>query len=149
LHKENNGTEDEVLIITRETDYALRIFRALLSGELVTTGDLCEKESIPKQFAYKILKKLERAGLVQITRGVDGGCRLIADLKNVSLYDLIEIVESKKLISSCLNPEYQCSLHHNRTFKCTIHKHLIQIQDVVDLELQKHSLHQILSKDEG
>lgn len=148
MHKEYYGTEEIVLIITRETDYALRIFRALLDGKLVATGDLCEREAIPKQFAYKILKKLERAGLVQITRGVDGGCQLIADLKNVSMYDLIEIVESKKLVGSCLNPEYQCSLHQAHTSKCTIHKHLLQIQDVVDLELRRHSLHKILSKDE-
>lgn len=118
-----------------------------MSGKLVTTGDLCDRESIPKQFAYKILKKLERAGLVQITRGVDGGCQLNSDLNKVTLYDLIEIVESKKFISSCLNPEYQCSLLQNRTSKCTIHKHLLQIQNVVDLELRKHSLHEILSKD--
>lgn len=137
-----------ILIITRETDYALRIIRALLNGKLVTTGDLSERESIPKQFAYKILKKLERAGLVQITRGVDGGCQLTADLKKVSLYDLIEIVESKKFISSCLNPEYQCSLHKDRNYKCTIHRHLLQIQDAVDIELRKYSLHQILSNDE-
>ncbi len=137
-----------ILIITRETDYALRIIRALLSGKLVTTGELSERESIPKQFAYKILKKLERAGLVQITRGVDGGCRLTADLKKVSLYDLIEIVESKKFISACLNPEYKCSLHKDYNYKCTIHKHLLQIQDVVDVELSKYSLYQILSKDE-
>jgi Rrf2 family protein len=119
-----------------------------LDGKLVTTGEMCNKESIPKQFAYKILKKLERAGLVQITRGVDGGCQLIADLKNISLYDLIKIIESKKLISSCLNPEYKCSLHQNRDYKCMIHKHLLQIQEVVDVELRKHSLYQIFSKDE-
>ncbi|MFQ7482290.1 MAG: hypothetical protein ACLRMD_05435 [Ruminococcus sp.] len=28
---------------------------------------------MPKQFAYKILKKLERSGLVSIRRGAGGG----------------------------------------------------------------------------
>ena len=48
------------MVITRETDYALRILRALLDGELHTVGEIAQAELLPQAFAYKILKKLER-----------------------------------------------------------------------------------------
>lgn len=132
------------LLITRETDYAIRIIRALSKGNLMTTGDICQQELLPQHFVYKILKKLERAKIIQISRGVDGGCQLIADLKKVSLYDLAQIVESKKYISACMQPEFDCLWQQKSDSLCTVHNHLRQIQDVLDREMQNHSLYQML-----
>ena len=73
------------MVITRETDYALRILRALLDGKLHTAGQIAQDELLPQAFAYKILKKLEKAGLVEVVRGTAGGCRLSADLTGTSL----------------------------------------------------------------
>ena len=41
------------MMITRESDYGVRIIRALKDGGLMTIGQICERECIPKQFAYK------------------------------------------------------------------------------------------------
>ena len=49
------------MLITRETDYALRILRALAPGSCLTVGEIAEKESLPHKFTYKIMKKLEKA----------------------------------------------------------------------------------------
>ena len=62
------------MVITRETDYALRILRALLDGKLHTAGQIAQDELLPQAFAYKILKKLEKAGLVEVVRGTAGQC---------------------------------------------------------------------------
>lgn len=96
------------VIITRETDYALRILRALSRGTQLTAGEIAEQELVPKQFAYKIMKKLSRADLVAITRGVDGGCRLKADLDQVTLYDLMAAMEESRSLSACMEPGYRC-----------------------------------------
>ena len=69
------------MLLSRETDYALRILQSLLGGERKSVGEISREELIPQQFAYKIMKKLSNAGLVDITRGADGGCRLLADLE--------------------------------------------------------------------
>ena len=67
------------MVITRETDYALRILRALLDGKLHTAGQIAQDELLPQAFAYKILKKLEKAGLVgwSAERRAAAGCRRI------------------------------------------------------------------------
>ena len=46
------------MIITKETDYALRILRVLLDGEKHSVAEMSETEFIPNQFAYQILRKL-------------------------------------------------------------------------------------------
>lgn len=132
------------LLITRETDYALRILRALAGGEQLTSGDICRMELLPQQFVYKILKKLERAGVVRITRGAEGGCRLSADLKELSLYDLTEIIETKKVISACMEPGFKCAWRQKYSSKCTVHNNLSKIQRVLDEQLKGYSIHRML-----
>ena len=46
------------MLITRETDYALRMLRVLLDEEKHSAAEMAETELIPMQFAYQILRKL-------------------------------------------------------------------------------------------
>ena len=123
---------------------ALRILRALLDGKLHTAGQIAQDELLPQAFAYKILKKLEKAGLVEVVRGTAGGCRLSADLTGTSLYDLMKAMGERGNLSSCMDPAYQCpwrSCHGG----CTVHCKLAEIQNKLDEELRAHSLQEILT----
>ncbi len=60
------------MIITKETDYALRILRVLLDGEKHSVAEMSETELIPNQFAYQILRKLSAGNLVRVRRGALG-----------------------------------------------------------------------------
>ena len=93
------------MVITRETDYALRILRALRDGSLHTTGQIAQDELLPQAFAYKILKKLEKAGYLEAIRGTAGGYRLVADLSRVSLYDLMQATGERGTLSACMDPD--------------------------------------------
>lgn len=44
------------MLITRETDYALRIVLALSSNRYMTVSEVCKQELVPQQFVYKIKK---------------------------------------------------------------------------------------------
>lgn len=132
------------MLITRKTDYALRILRALLDRELHTAGQIAQDQLLPQSFAYKIMKKLEKAGMVQMIRGTAGGCRLAADLSRTSLYDLVEAMGERSGLSACMDPQYTCpwrSCHKG----CGVHNKLLAIQDKLDQELRSHSLLEILS----
>ena len=61
------------MLITRRSDYAMRIFRALQDEKVHNVREICTKEDIPKAFAYKILRELEQAGFVKSERGNQGG----------------------------------------------------------------------------
>lgn len=132
------------MVITRETDYALRILRALLDGELHAAGEIAQTELLPQAFAYKILKKLEKAGLLEIRRGTAGGCRLTADLDQTSLYDLMLAMGERSGLSACMEPDYQCSWRSSHG-GCGVHCKLLEIQRALDMELRSHSLREILA----
>lgn len=133
------------MLLTKETDYALRILRALADGNRLTTKELANDEQIPHQFAYKILKKLQNGGIVSILRGADGGCTLAIGLEKLSLFQLMQVMEDDSYVSSCMKAGYQCSwckAHGNAV--CHAHTHLSSIQKNLDEELDSHSLREIL-----
>ena len=134
------------MLISRETDYSIRILRSLGSGEKLTADELCQKELLPKQFAYKILKRLQKAGIVEILRGAEGGFRLNVDLRRISVYELAEVMQAGRLIGSCLDEKFQCDWR-NREGKCKVHNHLSAIQKKWDDELKGISLYQLIFED--
>lgn len=132
------------LVITRETDYALRILRALTDGDLHTVGQIAQSEMLPQAFAYKILQKLAKAGLIDVTRGTTGGCRLAADLSKVSLYDLMMITGERSDLNACMDGQFQCA-YRDCHGACRVHASLMEIQRKLDAELHQHSLQEILT----
>lgn len=133
------------MLITRETDYALRILRALSDGKLRTAGTLAREHDIPQAFGYKILKKLEQAGFIVILRGADGGCRLKADLAQVTLYDLLQQVEGNSDICACMAYQQDCPWR-NAHGGCSIHSHLSIIQQKLNDELRAHCLAELMER---
>lgn len=128
------------MLITKEIDYSLRMLSALASGEQMTMGDICSHEWVPQQFGYKILKKLAKAGMVDITRGNGGGCRICCDLGQVTLYELVQAMGSETRISACMEAGYKCSRRQQNHNCCVIHNNLADIQRVLEDELKKHTL---------
>lgn len=57
------------MLITRETEYAVRILRSLVDLNLKNIREISDEQLIPRQFAYKISKKMEKAGFIEIVRG--------------------------------------------------------------------------------
>lgn len=124
------------MLITRESDYGIRTVRALACGEKMNIAAICEQENIPRQFAYKILKELSRAGIVSIVRGVSGGYILTADLEKLTLYDIISVIDRDLFLNKCMEPGYVCDRNCDLN-PCGIHQELVRIQNVMEEELKK------------
>jgi len=131
------------VLITRETDYALRILQSLLNGKKKSVGEISEQELIPRQFAYKIIKKLSQAGFIQILRGAEGGCRLVCDLDKVSLLDLMAVTESHYAVNACMDPVYHCP-RREKNGRCMIHCRLAGVQRHLDDELRSYNLKSLI-----
>lgn len=130
-------------MITRGTDYAIRLLRGLADGEIHTVTELTGKEMVPRPFAYKILKRLSKAGLVEILRGTDGGCRLAADLTRVNLYGLMTAIGDDCRIAGCTGDGFDCPWRAEHG-GCTVHCCLAKIQAALKKELQAYSLAELL-----
>ena len=65
--------------IKNEIEYVIRILLYLTKyGEnrIVSSNEIADAEDIPHLFSLRILKKLEKAGLVKIFKGARGGYQL-------------------------------------------------------------------------
>ena len=122
------------MFITRESDYAMRVIRALMWEPRLSVSEICERESITAPFAYKILKKLQNAGLVEGYRGVHGGYALKRDPE-------MSIIE-------CLNGTYQCPRNGQDGVPCHAHDELQEIQDQLWTMLRRKSMKDLFGKEE-
>jgi Rrf2 family protein len=82
-----------MLSFSRKTDYAL-IALAHLAGRagVASAREIGQTYRLPISLVMKILKRLQRHGIVKSVRGVNGGYQLGLDLHTVSLYDLIDAI---------------------------------------------------------
>ena len=133
------------MLITREIDYAVRIVRILSQGGKKTIGDICQEELIPRQFSYKILKKLEKGGLVKIFQGAGGGYALIVDTKDTTLFDIVTSINPELVLNDCLSHGYNCPLNEKGGKLCGVHVELDRIQTLIFGHFKEKPLSEIFS----
>jgi Rrf2 family protein len=91
------------LAFTRTTDYALIALSFLAErGGVWSSRELAAETALPASLLAKILKTLQQKNWVASTRGVNGGYQLAVDLHNVSLLQLVTVLES---VEPCGCPE--------------------------------------------
>jgi Rrf2 family protein len=130
------------MFITKESDYAVRIIRELADGGKKTVQYICEQEQIPHQYGYKILKKLEKGGLVCSFRGTNGGYCLAKKTSEITLFDALAAVDSL-LFTECLGHGYNCPMNRGRK-QCGVHAEFFRIQQMILAGLKEKSLAEIL-----
>ncbi|MBQ0078690.1 MAG: Rrf2 family transcriptional regulator [Eubacterium sp.] len=131
------------MLITRRSDYAMRIVRVLKDGNVHNVREICEKEDIPKAFTYKILRELEAADLVKSERGNQGGYFLNKPLDELTVYDIVSITEGDVAILHCMKME--CD-KNPADMPCKVHKEIARIQGVLMKEMQKKSMAEIMGE---
>ncbi len=122
--------------ITQEADYASRIVRSLgVNGEKMGSTIISETAGIPHRFTFKILRKLTHAGITESIRGKGGGYRLAKAPKDITLLEIVEIIDGPLLINKCLEDDYECSMHQKNF--CTLHIKIGEISETLRTELAK------------
>lgn len=131
------------MLIRKECDYAIRILRALSKTSISSIAEISEKEQIPVPFAYKISRKLAKAGFINSHRGADGGYELKDDTLNLSLLDVCKAVDADLMISECMEPSNLCALNTCER-PCKVHKEFCRLQKVVLNEMRATKLSELL-----
>jgi Rrf2 family protein len=131
------------MLISRECDYAIRILRQLADGKKKNTEDICTREKIPTPFAYKILKKLEKAGFVQAYRGAKGGYSLIMDTDDFSLYDIITAMGDRAELTACMKEGFRCPMNLSGT-ECAVHQEYARLQGILFAGMREKSMKELL-----
>ena len=96
--------------ITRRSDYACRILRALCTheGQFRSVAEIAQEEDIPYSFARSIQHDLVKAGLLRAERGVRGGVAMARDCAEVTLLDVMKVVQGQVGIAPCSQDPAYC-----------------------------------------
>ncbi len=92
--------------LSRKGEYALRAMIVLgveYGGGPTQIQEIADRERIPKKFLEQILLELKRAGLLESTRGVGGGYRLIKPPEEVTVAQIVRIIDGPLAPLSCVS----------------------------------------------
>ena len=97
--------------ITRQADYAVRavLYLARCGPETpVATAQIAQAQKIPATFLTKIVSQLSAAGILRTTRGAHGGVALARPADDLSLLEIVEIIDGPVLLNACVLDPASC-----------------------------------------
>lgn len=128
-----------MLGLTRKGEYAIRgmIFLARQpAGKMVLVQDIAAAAEAPTSFLAKIFQVLVKGGLVLSARGSGGGFTLGRPAGEITLRQLVELVEGPILPNRCLLPDTLCGGKPD----CRVHRVWHGVQNQVAALLDQVSL---------
>jgi Rrf2 family protein len=101
------------MIFSASATHALRALAHLAgSGAAGATlgRELADEIEVPSHYLAKVLATLARAGLLSASRGARGGYRLARPAERITLLEIVEPFEGKRVRPGCLlRPDRECS----------------------------------------
>lgn len=92
---------------SQRTEYALRALIELGGAPgngVVPCREIAERQKIPERFCEQVLGDLRRAGLIATQRGATGGNRLARDPADVTVSEVVEVIDGPVVTQACLDP---------------------------------------------
>ncbi len=131
------------MLVTRETDYAVRCILYLAEDEdqVSNVTEVSRKMHIPKTFLAKIFQRLVKAGLVESIRGMNGGFRLARKPDAISLLDIMVAIQGPACINVCAVNSKKCK----RSAMCSVHPIWVELRQQVDQRLQSQTIAQLIA----
>ena len=87
--------------------------------------DLAERTGVPASYLTKVLLVLNRAGLVEATRGTGGGYRLSKSAAEITLWEIVDPVDNVGRLDDCIMGMKECSEQN----PCAMHDWWKRVRD--------------------
>ncbi len=110
-------------MFSKSCQYAIRAVLYLIAQKAheknIGVKEIAEALQAPQQFLAKILQQLAKHNLISSIKGPNGGFYLTEANAKVSLLDIVECIDGKAALSSCILGMPQCSVED----PCPLHHH--------------------------
>jgi Rrf2 family protein len=100
-----------MLQIARHTDYAARIvlhLACLDEGQQASIAEIAKQRLLPAPFVRRLIGKLVKGGILATVRGSGGGIRLGRPASEISLLDLVRVMEGPIALNHCVDNDHAC-----------------------------------------
>jgi len=102
-------------MLSKSSKYALKavLFLALHTdvNNKIMVKDICERINVPKAYIAKLLQGLAKRKIISSTKGPKGGFYIDEANKNEPIIKIIDIIDGKKRIESCVLSLEDCNEH--------------------------------------
>lgn len=127
--------------ISTKVDYACRVLAELArlhgSGELAQIEHLARVEKVPQNFLAQILSELRNGGLITSRRGIQGGYALARPPDQISLYDIITLIDGDVL---------ELSGNHEGRSGRRVRQVWLEIRETFEEKTKRYTLDQLVTK---
>ncbi|HEX2493638.1 MAG TPA: SUF system Fe-S cluster assembly regulator [Steroidobacter sp.] len=136
-----------MLRISKLTDYGTVILACLASppSRLWTAAEVAERTRVGLPTVSKLLKKLQRAGLVVSTRGSHGGYQLARPANEITAVHILDALEGPFAITECSGQHSTCGIESN----CRVGYAWQRVNGAIRRALTDISLAQLAGMDRG
>ena len=107
--------------VNRQTDYAIRVLLMLAqqpAGTRLPTSEIGQEMLIPTAFLPRIVAQLAQANLLVTFPGREGGVQLPRPAAQITLKDVVELMEGPLLLSECMTGEEACPFEGDCRVRC-------------------------------
>lgn len=120
--------------ISRKSEYAIHslMILAYYRDQEMSVDELAAMQEISRTYLAKVMQKMANVGLVQSSKGFNGGYTLAALPTDISLAQVVALFEDQAQFYDCMDAERGCQFGKH----CLIHHafHKAYIQMLAELE---------------
>jgi Rrf2 family protein len=106
------------------------------SDGYVTIEEIVRTRKISEKYLAKLLGELVRGGLLTSRRGQEGGFKLLRPASEVTLLEIIRVLEGPMAINKCMGVHPTCQW----TETCPMRETWQELQDTIEMRLSSVSL---------
>lgn len=126
------------------TDYVIRIVLYLsMKKQDVSSKELSEKLGVDEYYVLKFLKKLHDAGIVKKEDNVKDTFFLTKEPDQITMFDVINVMENTIKINLCLEDEEYCSRLATKT--CPVRKFYCEVQKDIENSLKSKTIKDLIN----
>lgn len=130
--------------LNRKIEYslmALKYIQQRQSDSKVTAKEVADSVHAPFDVIARVMQMMAQKSLLASEQGASGGYRLNQDLKNVSLFQLFEIIEGPTSLVKCISEDGACEIEKS----CNIVSPLKTLNNKLNLFFQNIPLSELIN----
>jgi len=130
-------------MISQTVEYALRavVTIAQHEGKPCTSSSISETTLVPSAYLSKLMQGLVRGGLVHSRRGKNGGFTLAHAPEDMTVYDVVQVIDPIKRISHC-----PLGIDSHGSTLCPLHRRLDHAMSVSETVLRETRISDVLAQ---
>ncbi len=130
-------------MISQTVEYALRAILTIAQheGQPCTAKKISEITQVPLPYLSKLMQGLVRGGLVKSQRGLHGGFVLTWHPQELTILDVINVVEPFKRIREC-----PLGIQSHGTTLCPLHRRLDSAMEATETAFRETTVAEVLAQ---